>query len=70
MIQQALPDAFLDKCTDAERSDIESWWQSLSNDSSESMRIGTKPAVDRSKPFQQFIASRFAPRDAARFANF
>ena len=40
----------------------------ISNDASESMRIGTKPAADRSKPFQQFIANRVAPRDNDRGA--
>lgn len=35
MIQQALPDTFLEKCTEQERADVESWWRSL-NDSSRS----------------------------------
>lgn len=39
MVQQALPETFLDKCTDAERSDIESWWQSLNDDSQSDVRI-------------------------------
>ncbi|MCE9526155.1 MAG: hypothetical protein K8R36_08890 [Planctomycetales bacterium] len=39
MIKQALPYGFLDKCTDAERSDIETWWQSLHNDSQSDVRV-------------------------------
>ncbi len=33
MIPQALPELFLEKCTEAERIAVESWWQSLNDDS-------------------------------------
>jgi hypothetical protein len=33
MNQQALPGTFLEKCTAEERTDVESWWQSLNDDS-------------------------------------
>lgn len=33
MIRQPLPESFLEKCTDEERIAVESWWQSLNDDS-------------------------------------
>lgn len=39
MPQQALPDAFLDKCTDRERSDVQAWWKTLNEDSRSDVRV-------------------------------
>jgi hypothetical protein len=51
MIPQALPESFLEKCTDAERIAVESWWQSLNDDSRSEIGV----LLDRRNDSRAFI---------------
>ena len=59
MSRQALPDAFLRKCTVDERVEVESWWQNLDDDSQSDVCV----LLDRRNDSRAFV---YADDDSGR----